>query len=350
MKKPFIIDGVCHPYNFEKPNLNGRFGEIFNDVMFSFHPVVNPASAALSREEWEHNWQPMEFLETMLLESVTDVCCVHSTPIYDAYHDGLVTNEKGAWLKKHFPDRVIWYGCVDLFDEPAKVMQTLKQCYEQGADGIKLYPSRYVDGFTESWRMDSKDIAFPIFEYARDHGIHNIAVHKALPIGPISSEGMLVDDISAAANCFPELNFQIVHAGFMFVDETVMLLQNHPNIFVTMEASMLFTILDPPHQAKLFSAFFAAGGFERVIYASAAVNPHPQVVINALLSFQMPEDAPLQLTDEARALVMGGNLARLHGIDTDQLQQRLAKDSFSQARSQGLRTPWKSTREARQSA
>lgn len=346
MNKPFIIDGVCHPYNFEKANLNGRFGEIFNDVMFSFHPLVNPPDAALSREEWEHNWQPLEFLETMLLESKTDVCCVHSTPIYDAYHDGLVSNEKGAWLKENFPDRVIWYGCVDLFDDPDKVMQTLKQCHEQGADGIKLYPSRYADGFTESWRMDSRDTAFPIFEYARDHGIHNIAVHKALPIGPISSEGMLVDDISAAANCFPELNFQIVHAGFMFVDETVMLLRNHPNIYVTMEASMLFTILDPPHQAKLFAEFFSASGFERVIYASAAVNPHPQVVIEALLNFQMPEDSPFQLTDVARALVMGGNLARLHGIDTDQRKQLLSQDSFAQTRSQGLRTPWSSMRGA----
>ena len=344
MSKPFIIDGVCHPYNFAEENLNGRFGKIFNDVMFSFHPLVNPQGAALSRPEWEHDWQPAEFIETMLLESVTDICCVHSTPIYDAYHDGLVTNEKGAQLKADYPDRVIWYGCVDLFEDGRNIRQALSQFVDQGADGIKLYPSRYVDGFTESWRMDSREIAFPVFEFARENGIKNIAVHKALPIGPISSEGMLVDDISAAANCFPELNFQIVHAGFMFVDETAMLLRNHPNIYCTMEASMLFTILDPPHQAQLFSEFFAAGGFERVIYASAAVNPHPQVVIEAMLAFQMPEDSPFQLDESSRGLIMGGNLARLHGIDIEQRAALLRQDEFERARGDGLRAPWSTVR------
>jgi hypothetical protein len=345
MNRPFIIDGVCHPYNFAQGNLNGRFGQIFNDVMHSFHPLVNPAGKAMTRSEWEHDWQPQEFIETMLLESWTDLCTVHSTPIYDAYHDGLVSNEKGAWLKQRFPDRVIWYTCVDLFDDRAKVLRTLEENLEKGADGIKLYPSRYVDGFTESWRMDSRETAFPVFELAAKRGIRNIAVHKALPIGPISSEGMLVDDISAAANCFTELNFQIVHAGFMFLEETCMLLRNHPNIYATMEASMLFTILDPAHQVRLFSEFFAAGGFEKVIYASAAVNPHPQVVIDALLDFQMPEQSPFQLNEQARGLIMGGNLARLHGIDTDERRRLLSGDEFERQRSTaGLLEPWTSVR------
>lgn len=345
MSRPFIIDGVCHPYNFAPGNLNGRFGRIFNDVMHSFHPLVNPPGKALSRQDWERDWQPEEFIETMLLESWTDVCCVHSTPIYDAYRDGLVSNEKGAYLKQKYPDRVIWYTCVDLFDEPRRVLRTLEENLDKGADGVKLYPSRYVEGFTESWRMDSREIAFPVFDLAWRRGVRNVAVHKALPIGPISSEGMLVDDISAAANCFPEINFQIVHAGFMFVDETKMLLMNHPNIYATMEASMLFAILNPPEQARLFGEFFGSGGFGKVIYASAAVNPHPQVVIDALLAFEMPAGSPFQLTDEARDMIMGGNLARLHGIDVEARRARLAGDAFSRARAaSGLRAPWSSAR------
>jgi uncharacterized protein len=341
MHRPFTIDGVCHPYNFAKENLNGRFGRIFNDVMHSFHPLVNPPGRAMSRQEWERDWQPQEFIETMLLESWTDMCAVHSTPIYDAYGDGLVSNEKGAWLKERYPDRVIWYTCADLFDDRGKVLRMLEENFARGADGVKLYPSRYVEGFTESWRMDSRETAFPVFELAQRHGVRNIAVHKALPIGPISSEGMLVDDISAAANCFPDLNFQIVHAGFMFVEETSMLLRNHPNIYATMEASMLFAILDPPHQVKLFSEFFAAGGFEKVIFASAAVNPHPQVVLDALAAFQMPEGSPFQLNEHTRGLIMGGNLARLHGIDIEARRKLLADDEFERQRAaSGLLEPW----------
>ena len=227
--------------------------------MYSYHPLVNPPGKSLSKRAWEQDWDPDVFLDTMLLESDTDLCCVHSTPIYDAYRDGLVSNEKGAYLKNKYPDRVIWYATAGLFDNPKKALPLLEQQIEKGADGIKLYPSRYVDGFTESWRMDSREIAFPVFELALKNGITNIAVHKALPIGPISSEGMVVDDISAAANCFPDLNFQIVHAGFMFVDETKMLLANHPNIYATMEASMLFCILNPEEQVRLFAEFMGMG-------------------------------------------------------------------------------------------
>ncbi len=37
---PFVIDGVCHPYNFSDENLKGRFGRIFNDVLYAFHPLL----------------------------------------------------------------------------------------------------------------------------------------------------------------------------------------------------------------------------------------------------------------------------------------------------------------------
>src|ERR671939_1561515 len=69
MAQPFVIDGVCHPYNFSEENLRGRFGRIFNDVLYAFHPLLNPPDTVLSKEEWQHDWQNDEFLETMFLES-----------------------------------------------------------------------------------------------------------------------------------------------------------------------------------------------------------------------------------------------------------------------------------------
>ena len=35
-----MIDGICHPYNFSEENLKGRFGRIFNDVLYAFHPLL----------------------------------------------------------------------------------------------------------------------------------------------------------------------------------------------------------------------------------------------------------------------------------------------------------------------
>jgi hypothetical protein len=68
----FVIDGICHPYYFSEENLKGRFGCIFNDVLYAFHPLLNPPETALSKDEWQHDWHNEEVLQTMFLESDTD--------------------------------------------------------------------------------------------------------------------------------------------------------------------------------------------------------------------------------------------------------------------------------------
>lgn len=339
MSGRFVIDGVCHPYNFSPANQRGRFGKLFTDVMYSYYPLVNPPEIAFDRSVWEREWGTEEFIDTMLLESDTDVCCVHTLPIYDAYEDGLTATDKGAQLKAAYPDRVLWYVGVDMFD-PVRALEETREAVAAGADGVKFYPSRYVDGRTEAWSLED-DAVLPVVQLAHDAGVRNLAVHKVLPIGPVSTKGMGVDDISVIANLFPDMNVQIIHAGFMFVDETKFLLANHPNVYATMEASALLAILNPIEMTRLLSEFLAFGGPSKLIYASAAVNPHPQVVIDALEAFTMPEGSPLQLTDEVRDLFMGGNLARLHGIDVPARQAVLAGDRFSREKdASGLRAPW----------
>ncbi len=340
----FLIDGTCHPYNFSEENLVGRFGKGFADVLFSYHPNVNPPEFALSREEWNHDWQPEEFIETMFLESDLDMICMHSLPIFDAFHDGGSSAEKGAWLKAHYPERVLWYAGVDMFEGP-KALEAARKYIDQGADGLKFYPARYVNGRTTAWRMDDEGLVYPILEAAQKAGINNVAIHKVLPIGPISAHGMQVDDLAAAANAFPEMNFQIIHAGFMFVDETKMLLGNFPNIYATMEASLLLAMLNPRMMDKILDEFLLYGGPERIIFASAAVNPHPQVVLDGLAAYNLPETSPIQLTEDVRSLIMGGNLARLHGIDTAARKKALADDALSrQKNEEGRRMPFSSVR------
>jgi uncharacterized protein len=97
----FVIDGISPPYTFSQESPNGRLGRIFNNVLHAFHPLLNPPKTMLRKEEWQHDWQNDELVETMLLESDTDVACVQSPPIFDAYHDGLISVEKGANLKRH---------------------------------------------------------------------------------------------------------------------------------------------------------------------------------------------------------------------------------------------------------
>ncbi len=95
MAQPFVIDGICHPYDLPERGLRGCFGYIFNDVLYAFHPPINPA--VLSKEEWQHDRRNDEFVETMFLEGDAEITCVHSVPVQGK--DGIrsiLTNERSA--------------------------------------------------------------------------------------------------------------------------------------------------------------------------------------------------------------------------------------------------------------
>ena len=181
MAEHFVLDGVAHPYNMSAANQRGRYGQIFADVMYSFHPAGSPPETALSRDEWMHDWQVEEFVETMFLESATDMVCTHSLPIYDAFHDGGCGIERGAQLKAAYPDRILWYACANLWDGPAALDALRVQITEQGADGIKLYPAYFTEDGTRYFKMDNEEVVYPVLDLARELGVRNIAVHKALP-------------------------------------------------------------------------------------------------------------------------------------------------------------------------
>lgn len=338
--RPFVADAVCHPYNFLEENQRGRYGRAFTDVMWSAYPHINP-EPRLTREQWTRDWQVDEFVETMLLESATDLLCVHSLPIFDAYRDGLVSLEKGAELKRRFPDRVLWYCSADLFRGEESLELLEHQVRDLGADGIKLYPAQYVRGRTRYWEMSDDTFAYPVFELAQELGIKNVAVHKALPLGPVSNDSMRIDDIGRAAARFPDLNFQIVHAGMMFVDETKMLMMAHPNVYVTLEVTFVSLLLDPAGFGRVLSEFVAIEGPERVLYSSAGTNPHPHHLLTAFADYELPGDSPVTLDARARELILGGNLARLHGIDVEQRRAAIAEDRFSrEIAANGYREPW----------
>jgi len=337
----FVIDGVCHPYNWTRENQRGRYGRVFTDVTFSFYPVTDKTDAPLSREEWEHDWQVDEFIQTMLLESDTDVLCVHSLPIYDAFHDGLASIEKGAELKQRWPDRIIWYAAVDVLQGEKALDAMEYQVKELGADGIKLYPAQYYRGRTRGWRMDDYVLAFPVFEFAQELGVKNVAIHKALPLGPVDDNPYNVDDIGGAAQAFPDLNFQIVHGGLMFVERTQMLLANHPNVYATLEATTLVAVFDPPRFAHAMDAFLQVAP-DKVIYSSAGMVSHPSYVLAALDEY---EGNLVPVTEEMRNDIMGGTLARLHGIDVEERRRKIADDEFSrEKREKGLREPYSTLR------
>ena len=69
------------------------------DVTSAYHEWSTPARYRLTADQYNRDWQPEETMDVMFLESATDMIVMHSVPLYAQFWDGLVSNEKGAFLK-----------------------------------------------------------------------------------------------------------------------------------------------------------------------------------------------------------------------------------------------------------
>ena len=345
-----IIDAVAHSYNQHPSNRRNRLSS-FNGA-YDYHVLCCPPEHTLTAEQWARDWQPDEFIETMLLESTTDIVCMHSVPLFQYNLDGLVSNEKGAYLKQRYPDRVFWYGALDLGRPRDEVIALATELVAQGADGVKLYPTGFNDetGQATDWYMDDTQVAFPIFEHLRALGIQHVAIHKLVEYDHrtlMKKRPYGVNDIAGAARNFPDLMFHLVHAGWLLNEATILLMSEYENVTAVMEGPMLWPLFDPRRFNEMMYMYMTTVGSDRLLYSSAATNPHPRFVIEALEAHNAPEgtlfDYPL--TQEDKDNIMGNNFARLHGLDIAATHAKLATDRFSTYRAEnGLRRPWAAVR------
>ena len=340
----FVVDAVAHTYNQTRQNFRRPLGSV--NGAYAFHEMTNPPESRLTPDQWEHDWQPEEFIDTMLLESQTDLVCMHSVPLFDYAVDGLVSNPKGAELKRLYPDRVVWYGALDLGEPQERVFALAEQLKAQGADGVKLYPTgtNHQTGKTVDWLMDDRQIAFPVLERVQALGFRHVAVHKLLEYEMYPEprrRAYGINDMAAAARAFPGLTFHLVHAGWLLMENTILLLKEYPNITAVLEGPMLWPIIDQERFDLFLSYFLTAGLLDRLLYSSAATNPHPRWTIEAFARYEAPQNADFTLSHGDKNKIFGENFCRVHGIDMAKQRAATANDRFSRyKRERGMRRPW----------
>lgn len=345
----FVIDAVTHAYNLHPSNYRaGRYAESLAQLIFGLHTVLSSETHHVSEPtQFMKDWSVEELAHILFVESDIDLAVHHVLPLQTLYHDGLCSYEKTREIQQRWPDRFIVYAGVDPLQSSAALEELERQVDELQPQGLKLYPAAWLgdDYHHTGWRMDDPTVAFPIFERAQALGIKNIAVHKMLPMGAVPIEPYKVDDIGGAADAFPDLNFEIVHGGMAFLDETGMQLSLFPNVYVNLEVTGALIVKRERWFAEALAQLLKWAGPNKIFWGSGTVFSHPQPAIEKFwYEFELPEDlasvAGMQLTPQIKRMILCDNYAAYAGIDVEAAKKKIADDEFAQARATGRAAPY----------
>ena len=328
-----VVDATVHAFNFQAHNFRQPFVAdvtrgLYHWIFDQLHPQNDPRYH-ISFDQFQNMFekQPAVMESALFRESAVDIAVYHGVPMYGFYGDGSSPIDIAERIRAKYPHRMFIYGGLSPWeaDAPGKLDRLVD---DHGVIGIKMYPVDVVDGELKQVRLDD-DRMLAILERARSKGLRVVAIHKALPLGPVTVDRYAVDDVAPAARAFPELRFEIVHGGFAFRKETADLLERFENVSVNLEAAPLYAVNFSSRFAEMLAPLLATGAHDRIFFSSGATGAHPQPCIEAFWKLEMPRGYP-RLTPEIKCGILGGNFIRHHGWDAEALKAACKADVFGQ--------------------
>jgi uncharacterized protein len=343
-----VVDAVVHPYDLSPENL-APGGDELADLIFRTHVAFSGTDSpefALRAEEFLVKFDIQALDAAVFRESPTDLAIIHTLPNLGFQNGPMCSPETSAALRSLHPDRYLVYAAINSVEPGEAVAQLERQVQDLQPAGLKLYPTYLYDGESRGWRLDD-DFSRELLTAAHDLGIRNVAVHKGAAAFPPSApfEPFTLADFQEGPAAFPDINFQIVHAGVAFLEEAARLFAANPNVYATIETTTSFAMTDPRAFAEAFGSLLASAGPDRILFASGVNLIHPRPPIELLGAFEMPEDLVAErgyprMSDEIRRKVLGENALRLHGLNPEEVRARLAGDDVEAGREHGLAPPW----------
>lgn len=279
----FVINAVAHAYNLADDNAVGETGRMVRDAFYGIHTRYNPPAARLPREAFCTDQSAELLARTHFAESPVDLLVYHTLRLDSLFADGLCSLRKAIELTARWPSRVVTYLGIDptLGLDGALADLAAQHAALPAAVGVKLYPDQLAPYRT--FRMDDPELMFPLYRRIAELGLRVVAVHKALPNGPVPLAPYRVDDVEGAAMHFPELNFEIVHAGMAFTTETALAIARFPNVYANLEVTTLLLAVAP----RLFAETLA-----ELLYWAGRASCCTQTVRCSLTPRTSPDASP----------------------------------------------------------
>jgi uncharacterized protein len=348
-----VVDGVLHGYHFDAANRTtdgARYAAAVSDMVYGFHTGFSPDGAPRISQAQMDNAHDAEFLASMMFrESHADLCIYHGLPMFGWFTDGGSPLPVGREMRDRWPGRVVLYGGISAH-QPGALEEVDRLVEEDGVVALKLYPVDMVDGVIRHTRLDDPEVTFPLIERAQQLGVKIVAMHKAVPMGPVPLAPFRPDDVDEAAQTFPDMTFEVVHGGFAFLEETAFQVNRYPNVMVNLEGTSALLIKAPRKFARIIGTLAMLGGADRIIWGTGAPALHPRAFEEAMWALDMPKDmvegeGMPPLTEEVKRGILGGNALRMLGMEAADLIAATGSDEFAEPRE--LAPQWSAVAAAR---
>lgn len=206
----------------------------------------------------------------------------------------LLSNDHVAALVRSHPDRLAGIAAVDLH-RPMDAVRELRRCVKElGFVGLRVLPWL--------WKLPPNDRRYyPLYAECVNLGVpFCLQVGHAGPLYP-SEPGRPIPYLDEVAIEFPELTIVGGHIGYPWTQEMIALATKYPNVYIDTSAYL------PKRYPPELVAFMRGHGRKSVLFGSNFPMLTPAHCLAQV-------DA-LALDDEASALFLGGNAARVFGLE-----------------------------------
>ncbi len=182
---------------------------------------------------------------------------------------------------------------------PDGVVAEVRRCREQGAVGIKLHPS------SQRFNPDDPNL-WPLYPEAESLEMPVLSHGGFFPMDPESSDHSRPRAFARILRAHPRLRFVLAHMGNGYIDESLAMAEEFPNLHFDSSSVIEGTIEPPQMSDEEAVALVRRFGAERILFGSDWPWFHPVRDIDRIEA--------LPLSDEEKRLILGENARRVLGI------------------------------------
>ena len=182
-----------------------------------------------------------------------------------------------------------------------------------------------------------------MWEKCLELGIDKVQIHKGMPLSFMMAKYIRPLDLDQPIRDFPDLKFVVYHAGFPYLDDMISLKLGRPqrtNVYVDIGTTFGMQVNTPVALAHTMGKLLMHIGADHICWGTdTPVWGSPQWQIEALRKLIIPEELMAgygypEITSADKELIFGRNMARLYGINVDEVVAQFKGDKMSRAKAE----------------